>query len=224
MELIKWNEIQAAINKAENWDEIKETETKLKAIQLIVSQERMAIPVKNKVTRYLIDIEAKKGEWLSSNVKRGRTEKEVIPIRLADLNISKDESSQAQRLSKIPKIKRDEILDKIEDDGKEITKTELTRRINTSEDRFQYRSQSSEDIYNVIQSRVITQLRENLNIKREQVAADLNASTSAIWNVENVPFHNPNIKLIMKLARYFDVDIRDLIDMGNIKVEPSPIA
>lgn len=228
MELIKWDEIQTAIEIAENWDEIKNTETKLKAIQIIASQEKMAIPVKNKIVRYLIDIEAKKGEWLKDNIQHGGSREpgsHNVALRLSDLDISRSESSRAQKLSEIPKIKRDEILDKIEEEGREITKTELTKRINTTEESPTIiKNQSSENYYNVIHSKRLVELRENLKIKREQVAADLDVSTSAIWNVENIPFHNPKIILMMKLTKYFGVDIRELLDMSNIKIEPPPIA
>lgn len=133
-ELIQWSEIQSAISIAENWDEIKQVETKLKAIQLIASQEKMAIPVKNRVVRYLIDIEAKKGEWLRDNVKHkgGQPKKEPLQderVLLKDLKISHIESHRSQKLAEIPKEKRDEVLNEIEKEGKEITKTELTKRI-----------------------------------------------------------------------------------------------
>ena len=132
MELIKWDEIQQAISIVENWDEIKIIETKLKAFQAIALQEKMAMPVKNKVARYLIDIEAKKGEWLKGNIKKGGDRKSKShdgTLKLEDFGISKNESSRSQKLAETPKEKRDEILNEIESENKEISKSELTKRL-----------------------------------------------------------------------------------------------
>lgn len=70
----------------------------------------------------------------------------------------------------------------------------------------------------MINSTKFAQLRKEKDLKREVLAVELGVSTSAIWNVENDPKHNPSINLILKYVKYFGVEMTELVDVENTKL------
>jgi hypothetical protein len=72
----------------------------------MAKQSKQSLEVQNKIAEYRLRVERKKGEWLQDNVQHeGATKKgwnESSPsTRLADIGISKDESSKSQRIAKL---------------------------------------------------------------------------------------------------------------------------
>lgn len=126
-ELVQWDKIKGEIDEAKDIREIKKISDKLEAIRAIARQTNQSLEVQNRIAEYRLDIVRKMGEWLQQNVKhegasiKGWKNESMDSTRLADVGISRDLSSKAQRIAKLDEKQFEEYKTETKATEKEIT-------------------------------------------------------------------------------------------------------
>lgn len=57
----------------------------------------------------------------------------------------------------------------------------------------------------------LKKLRDERKLSIQQLADEINTSASVIWQLENLPDHNPELKTLARVADFFGIDCRDLV-------------
>lgn len=69
----------------------------------------------------------------------------------------------------------------------------------------------------------IIALRKKKNLSREKLAILLSVSLSVLYDMEKSPAHNPSISAIMRLAKFHNVKIDELVNMDVFKIAQLPV-
>jgi len=128
MELIKFDEMRKQIEQAKDIQELSAMANKLEAIRIMAKQTKQSLEVQNKIAEYRLRVERKKGEWLEENVQRKGTGSnqytgslKSTESTLADIGISKDESSKAQRIFKLDEEQFENYIEETKRTEEEVT-------------------------------------------------------------------------------------------------------
>lgn len=111
MQLVKWDEIKYEIETAKDWDTLQSLSDKVKAFQIWAKQTKQSLETQNQIAVYRLRLERTKGNFLEENVPHGGDRKsedvkiKVDKLDLDSLGITKNESSTARQIAKIPEAK-----------------------------------------------------------------------------------------------------------------------
>jgi len=126
-DLIKWDEIRTQIEKAKDIQELTKMSDKLEAIRVMAKLSKQSLEVQNRIAEYRLRVERKKGEWLHKNIERKGTgsnqyqELKSTTSTLADIGISKDESSKSQRIAGLNDKQFEEYIQDTKATNEEVT-------------------------------------------------------------------------------------------------------
>jgi len=128
--LIRFNRMCQAIVEAKTIDEVKEIHNKALAAQIYARQAKMGLEAQNNVAEIRLRAERKAGELLaemrSSHTTSSNRTADDPPV-LRDIGISKDQSSNWQRIAAIPVETFEEHLAETKADERELTTAGLVR-------------------------------------------------------------------------------------------------
>lgn len=99
---------------------------KLEAIRVLAKQSKQSLEVQNRIAEYRLRVERKKGEWLQQNIQKGGNRGNQYLAKstestLANVGVSKDESSKAQRIAGLGEEQFEQYIEETK-----ATKQELT--------------------------------------------------------------------------------------------------
>lgn len=133
-ELVRWDAISREIETAKDIEVLLNMKDKLRAYQVLAEQSRQSAEVQAKIAIYKARADRKCGEWLKENVKQGGEHgnqyKKVAKsqdVTLANIGVSKNESSRLQKIAAIPDKKFEAILLEAEIETKKITNNMLVK-------------------------------------------------------------------------------------------------
>lgn len=132
--VVAWDKIRTQIDAVKDINEIIGMTDRLEAIRVWAKQTKQSLEVQNKIAEYRLRIERKKGEWLRENIrdsnegrpKEGSTDSTLIPT-LAEIGISKDESSKAQRIANLDDQQFENYISETKSTNEELTLTGAVR-------------------------------------------------------------------------------------------------
>jgi hypothetical protein len=130
MQLIKYEAARKALAEAHSIDEVKTIKDKAAALQLYARQAKDT-ELEFYAAEIRVRAERKAGEMLrdkDSRAKPGQYQQESSPVTLAELNISKNESSQWQRLASVPEEVFEEKINKAKESDKPLFIREVLRK------------------------------------------------------------------------------------------------
>jgi len=149
--LEKYNAMKFAIQECHKVDEIKLIRDKAEAYRYAMIQAKESPDLIRKAEEIKLRAERRAGELLREQVRKpeeGRPEKASQPIRLIDMEVTENQSSNWQRIASIPEEKFEEYIQ----DKKEITTSgavKLARKLQR-ENEFEGTPELPEGKYNVI--------------------------------------------------------------------------
>ncbi len=128
MQLIKWDKLRNQIEQARDIQELTNLSDKLEAIRVMARQSKQSLEVQNRIAEYRLRVERKKGEWLEDNIERKgtganqyNTELKSTTTTLADVGISKDESSKSKRIAGLDEKQFEEYIQETKKTNEEVT-------------------------------------------------------------------------------------------------------
>ncbi|MEK6884552.1 MAG: MT-A70 family methyltransferase [Nanoarchaeota archaeon] len=122
MDLIKWDVLRGEIDNAKDFQILMNLSDKLEAFRIYAKQSKQSLDVQNSIAEYRLRIERKKGEWLQQNIQRGQGATLMsTDSTLKDIGVSRDESSNAQRIAKLDKQEFEQYIQETKNTNKEIT-------------------------------------------------------------------------------------------------------
>jgi N6-adenosine-specific RNA methylase IME4 len=134
--LVEWDKIRTQIEEAKDIQTLSSMSDSLEAMRVWAKQSKQSLEVQNKIAEYRLRIERKKGEWLKDNIRVGNpsgsnqyTELSTVTTipTLADIGISRDESSKAQMIAKLDNEQFENYIEETKATNKEVTLSEAVR-------------------------------------------------------------------------------------------------
>lgn len=86
-----------------------------------------------------------------------------------------------------------------------------TKHIITGGTTLEHRKSLVNSTKRILRCAKLKKLREKHGLSTKRLSIALGISFTGAWNLENIPFHNPRISLMIKLAKYYNVKIEELI-------------
>jgi site-specific DNA-methyltransferase (adenine-specific) len=127
--LIEWDSLSREIGEATTIQDLNALRSKVETIRVLSKQSKRGLETQNRIAEFRLRVDRKRGTWIAENIEVGgegsnqHAKKELRSGRttLAQIGISKSESSILQRLARIPE---DAFLDYLKDARRE--KQEVT--------------------------------------------------------------------------------------------------
>ena len=116
---------RSQIEKASSIQELKGLRDKAEAIRIYSRQRDECLSIQNAAAEIKLRAERRMGELLAKNVRRGGAKSR--PVTLAELGVSKMESSRWQAEAKVPEKKFEQFVAERKERGEEVTQAGLLR-------------------------------------------------------------------------------------------------
>lgn len=152
-EIAKLETFRKELAIAETYDEIKLIGDASEAFARLMKKQKVSTEAQNRIADFIIEVEAKKGEWLEENHPHGGTNqynKEVTKRETSYMPATPKESTRARTIAK--KIKEnpeliEEVKERVKSEGKIITPNVLFYEVK-KEEREKSKTERARDINN----------------------------------------------------------------------------
>lgn len=134
-ELVNFNKMKYEIDSAKDLNVLISMSDKLEAMRVWAKQSKQSLELQNQIGEYRLRVERKIGEWLQNNLaKPSETLKQNLSlstatttVNLKDVGLSRDASSKAQMLAKLPDKQFEAFIEETKATNKEVTLAEAVR-------------------------------------------------------------------------------------------------